>query len=55
MKRYFGVAFILIATASAAQPNLTLTDAINLALKNNYDIQIAKSNADINTTKGFIF
>lgn len=49
MKRYFGVAFILIATASAAQPNLTLTDAINLALKNNYDIQIAKSNADINT------
>jgi len=47
MKRYFGVAFIFMAIASAAQPRLTLTDAINLALKNNYDIQIAKSNAEI--------
>ncbi|MBS1641020.1 MAG: TolC family protein [Bacteroidetes bacterium] len=48
MKKYFVAVFIFIAIAGNAQPRLTLTDAINLALKNNYNIQIAQSNVDIN-------
>src|SRR4051812_48918786 len=38
---------VLVSTISNGQQLLTLPDAINIALKKSYDIQIAKSNIDI--------
>ncbi|MEP6845896.1 MAG: TolC family protein [Panacibacter sp.] len=47
MKKMF-VIFILIAFQSKAQ-KLTLEEAINIALKNSFDIQLAKNNVDAST------
>ncbi len=41
--------FILLSVSTSAQVPLTLTNAIDTALKNNYDIQIAKNNNQIST------
>jgi len=41
------LALVLLAVSAGAQPYLTLEDAIELGLKNNYDIQIARNNARI--------
>ncbi|MBS1627642.1 MAG: TolC family protein [Bacteroidetes bacterium] len=48
MKKYFAIIFTFISIAGNTQTRLTLDEAINIALKNNYDIQISKSNVDIN-------
>lgn len=48
MKRIF-VILILIGFQSKAQQNLTLKEAINIALKNSFDIQLAKNNVEANT------
>src|SRR5678816_3115272 len=40
-------AFFLLACASHAQKLLTLEDAISLALKNNYDIQISRNDSAV--------
>ncbi len=40
------LAFLLLASTAAAQ-DITLEDAIALGLKNNFDIQIARNNAEI--------
>ena len=48
MKIFFSVALFTVSLCTA-QPRLTLTDAVNLALKNNYDIQVAKSYVEVST------
>jgi outer membrane protein TolC len=48
--------FILLSVSTSAQVPLTLTNAIDTALKNNYDIQIAKNNnqiSSLNNSYGF--
>lgn len=47
MKKLF-VLFLFIASIVKAQEPLRLQDAINIALKNSYDIQLAKNNTEIN-------
>ncbi|MFC4233047.1 TolC family protein [Parasediminibacterium paludis] len=55
MKKIPFVLLGLSITASAlAQQKLTLQEAINIALKSSYDIQLAKSNVDINTINNHI-
>ena len=40
-------AFFLLACSSHAQKLLTLEDAVSLALKNNYDIQISRNDSAV--------
>jgi len=47
MKKLFLVLFCTIALKGISQQRLTLTDAINQALKNSYDIQLAQNSLDI--------
>lgn len=49
MKKGLLYFFILLSISTSAQVPLTLPNAIDTALKNNYDIQIAKNNNQINT------
>jgi len=49
MKKRLLYFFILLSVSTSAQVPLTLTNAIDTALKNNYDIQIAKNNNQIST------
>lgn len=57
MKRWYGVlsAFLLLYLPGAGQAVMTLEEALSLALKQNYDIRVARSSADIdaaNNTAG---
>ena len=47
MKKLFLFLFSAIALQGFSQQRLTLTDAINQALKNSYDIQLAQNSLDI--------
>ncbi|MDQ2720838.1 MAG: TolC family protein [Bacteroidota bacterium] len=47
MKKYFFIGFIFSIHASAFSQNLTLQDAINIALKKSLDIQLLKNNVEI--------
>ncbi len=47
MKKLFLFLFSIIAIQGFSQQRLTLTDAINQALKNSYDIQLAQNSLDI--------
>jgi outer membrane protein TolC len=47
MKKLFLVLFCASAIQGISQQRLTLTDAINQALKNSYDIQLAQNSLDI--------
>jgi outer membrane protein TolC len=49
MKKGLLYFFILLSVSTSAQVPLTLTNAIDTALKNNYDIQIAKNNNQISS------
>ncbi len=50
MKKLYLILLGLILVANTfCQSKLTLQDAINIALKNSYDIQLAKNNVDITT------
>ena len=49
MKKGLSYFIILLSISTSAQVPLTLPNAIDTALKNNYDIQIAKNNNQINT------
>jgi outer membrane protein len=49
MKKLLLLFCCAIATASIAQQKMTLTDAINVALKNSYDIQLAQNSLEIST------
>ena len=48
MKKILSI-LIFISTYSFAQQPLQLSDAINIALKNSYDIEVAKNNVRINS------
>ena len=48
MKKFLGI-LLLISFQSKAQQRLTLEEAINIALKNSFDIQLAKNNVEANT------
>lgn len=48
MKKVF-IFLCFIASVARAQQALSLKDAINIALKNSYDIQLAKNNVEIST------
>ncbi len=55
MKVRIIILFFLMIASVNAQKTLSLEDAINTALKNNFDIQVARNNADIdriNNTAG---
>ncbi len=55
MKKIPFVLLGLSITASAfAQQKFTLQDAVNTALKNSYDIQLAKNNLEVNTINNHI-
>ncbi|MBY0482858.1 MAG: TolC family protein [Chitinophagaceae bacterium] len=47
MKKLFLLISCFAALQGFCQPKLTLTDAINTALKNSYDIQLAQNNIEI--------
>jgi outer membrane protein TolC len=47
MRKFFLLALGCVALQVMAQRPLSVLDAVNLALKQNYNIQIAKSNIDI--------
>ena len=47
MKKLLAPVIILLPLLSAAQSSLTLGGVIDTTLKNNYDIQIAKNNSEI--------
>ena len=48
MKKLFIILFFISTKIFAQQP-LQLSDAINIALKNSYDIEVAKNNVRINS------
>jgi outer membrane protein len=53
MKRTVAILLIIISIKASAQ-QITLQDAINIALKNSFDIQIAKNVVEINKTNNHI-
>jgi outer membrane protein len=48
MMKILIVALFFVSTYSFAQPPLRLNEAINIALKNSYDIEVARNNVEIN-------
>ena len=54
MKKFFVFVFTLLCVSGFSQQKLTLTDAINIALKNSYDIQIAQGNLDVTVINNYI-
>lgn len=54
MKKTVTSFFLLIGLTGFAQQRMSLTDAINTALKNSYDIQLAKNNLEITNTNNDI-
>ncbi|HMZ45311.1 MAG TPA: TolC family protein [Chitinophagaceae bacterium] len=53
MRNFFNLLLILITSSTYAQ-QISLPDAINIALKNNFDIQIAKNTVTINSINNHI-
>jgi outer membrane protein len=49
MKRVLTVVFSVLCLQGFSQQKLSLTDAISVALKNSFDIQIARNNLEIST------
>jgi len=49
MKKILFISFCTICFTGFAQQRLSLTDAVNAALKNSYDIQLAKNNLEISS------
>ncbi len=49
MKKLLLFVFCAFALVGFAQQKITLTDAINIALKNSYDIQLAQNNIEISS------
>ena len=54
MKKIGFLLFCSISLAGLAQQKMSLTDAINTALKNSYDIQLAKNNLEISNVNNNI-
>ena len=49
MKKMLVILLLFATTCGFSQQPLQLNDAINIALKNSYDIQVAKNNVEINS------
>ena len=49
MKKFLVICFCTLCLPGFAQQRLFLTDAINIALKNSYDIQLAKNSLEISS------
>lgn len=54
MKKIAVILFLSIGIKGFAQQKLSLTDAINTALQNSYDIQLAKNSAEISSINNHI-
>ena len=54
MKQLFLIGFYFITLTGLAQQKLTLADAVNIALKNSYNIQLAKASVDISSINNSI-
>ena len=54
MRKIITLFLLSIGTAGFSQQRLSLTDAINTALKNSYDIQLAKSSLEISSINNYI-
>ena len=54
MKKIVTAVFLLISATGLAQQKMSLTDAINTALKNSYDIQLAKNSLEISNINNYI-
>ncbi|NCI45157.1 TolC family protein [Sediminibacterium soli] len=54
MKQSLVIAFCLLGLQSYSQQSLSLLDAVNAALKNSYDIQIARNNLEISSVNNYI-
>ncbi len=54
MKKLVTVIFLSIAIAGFSQQKLSLTDAVNTALKNSYDIQLAKNALEVSNINNYI-
>ena len=54
MKKIVTAVFLLISATGLAQQKMSLTDAINTALKNSYDIQLAKNSLEISSINNYI-
>jgi outer membrane protein len=54
MKKAFVLIFCFGCLKGISQNGLSLTDAINIALKNSYDIQLARNNLEISSVNNYI-
>ena len=54
MKKIVTAVFLTISATGFAQQKMSLTDAINTALKNSYDIQLAKNSLEISNINNYI-
>ena len=54
MKKIVTVFFLSIGITAFSQQKLSLTDAVNTALKNSYDIQLAKNAIEISNINNYI-
>ena len=54
MRKIVTLFLLAIATAGFSQQQLSLTDALNTALKNSYDIQLAKNSLEISSINNYI-
>lgn len=54
MKRILVISFCTVCLTGFSQQRLSLTDAINIALKNSYDIQLAKNFLEISSINNHI-
>jgi outer membrane protein len=54
MRKIVTLFLLAIGTAGFSQQRLSLTDALNTALKNSYDIQLAKNSLEISSINNYI-
>ena len=51
---YLGLATIFLTSMAAIGQSLSLPDAINIALKNNLEVELLKNNVEISNTNNYI-
>jgi outer membrane protein TolC len=54
MRRFSGFVVFCVLLGEASGQNLSLQDAVNIALKNSLDLQLLRNNVDIATTNNYI-
>lgn len=53
MKKFLLLSFCSVCLSGLAQQKMSLTDAVNTALKNSYDIRLAKNNLEISSINNY--